>query len=93
MNYTVKDGDSFASIAQQYTIGGAGYGIALANINDFPVGTLLDDGSVVDVLNTPVIDLRDSLTIPDEWLKPAVKPQGASNLLMILIAAFLLLKH
>jgi len=93
MNYTVKDGDSFASIAQQYTMGGAGYGIALANINDFPIGTLLDDGTIVDVLNTPVITLRDTLMIPDEWLKPTVQPKSSSNLLMILIAAFLLLKH
>lgn len=66
MIYTIKTGDTLNSIAEQYTIGGAAYGIALGNYN-----------AVSSLANYPA---GNTLEIPDSWLKPQYQaPETAGS--------------
>lgn len=84
MQYIVKSGDTWNSVASAMTIGGSAYGSALAASNDFPVGTALDDGSSVSE-NSLIADVRDTITIPDDWLKGAGVPATKSTMLPVML--------
>ncbi len=62
MQYIAQDGDTFASVAAQYTIGGTAYGDGLEIEN---AGVALANAVPSNMMVTGAIYL-----IPDAWLKP-----------------------
>lgn len=94
MQYNVQPGDTFNSIASALTIGGSAYGPAIASANDYPDGTVLNDGTMVSSASTPVNSLRDVITIDDSWLKTSGTAQVPSlsptTLLLLAGLAFFL---
>lgn len=87
MDVTIKDGDTWVSLAESLTVGGAAYAPALALHNGWEIGSnaTLDGLAFTIQDNTPVDILMSTIVIPDNWLKnPPAKQKSLLPVFLII---------